>query len=259
MRAQFLLLMLSGACSFPLNRPIRSPIPRPQLATADEGSNADEQIDEESVTSEMLDIPDPETAKMQLESLFRLRTENETESASSNIPALPRMSGTKRRRIEREKVLIGMLAGEQAEQAIGLLWKHWFNERGETARLQMEEVENLMGGSGLDPQALEQAASKLDKLIEAHEDWAEPMNRLAMVRFLQQRWSDSVMLCEKVIVIKPWHFGALSGLIMCHQRRGNIEAAQEYVTRNIPPPGPQRKKWVEKMVREIDIRQKFIL
>ena len=123
----------------------------------------------------------------------------------------------------------------------------------------MEEVENLMGGSGLAPKALELAAIKLQDLIDDYDGWAEPLNRLAMVRFLQMRWSDSANLCEEVIKIKPWHFGALSGLIMCHQRCGDVEAARNCVALNIPPPGPQRTKWVKKMVQEIEIRQKFIL
>jgi hypothetical protein len=225
-------------------------------------------IGEDGSTSSEVDsaLPvnlDAEAAKLQLESLFKLNIGNETELNSilseDDSGVAVRISGTKRRRIEREKMLLGMLAGDQAEHAIQLLWKHWFSERGEAARQAMEEVENLMGGSGLAPKALELAASKLQDLIDDYDGWAEPLNRLAMVRFLQMRWSDSANLCEEVIKIKPWHFGALSGLIMCHQRCGDVEAARNCVAHNIPPPGPQRTKWVKKMVQEIEIRQKFIL
>ena len=207
-----------------------------------------------------------ESAIEMLNSAFKLTSSAGSSTSTSGVtgedgvPSPPRLSGTKRRRMEREKLLVGMLATEKAEVAIGMLWKHWFNERGEAARLEMEAVENLMGGSGLDPKALERAASKLEKLSSDYQDWAEPLNRLAMVRFLQQRWADSIELCERVVEIKPWHFGAISGLIICYQRKGNSsELVAECVARNIPPPGPQRKAWVEKMVREIDIRQKFIL
>ena len=38
------------------------------------------------------------------------------------------------------------------------------------------------------------------------------------ILFLQGRYDDSVEMCLKVLELKPWHFGALSGIVMCYSR-----------------------------------------
>ncbi len=53
--------------------------------------------------------------------------------------------------------------------------------------------------------------------------------------------------------MKPWHFGALSGLAMCHQQLGNTEEVQKCLEDIMPKPG-QRESWVQRMVSVLDER-----
>ena len=46
---------------------------------------------------------------------------------------------------------------------------------------------------------------------------------MATILFLQGNYEESVELCLKVLDLKPWHFGALSGIVMCYSRLGNAE------------------------------------
>ena len=45
-------------------------------------------------------------------------------------------------------------------------------------------------------------------------NWAEPINRLATLKYMRGEYEESKELCEVVLQIKPWHFGALRGIVL---------------------------------------------
>lgn len=229
--------------------------------------------------------PEIEDARARLEQFFFDAPEGKHEApdtysepgstlSSESLDAVPRdqarISGTRRRRIEREKELVASLADPQVEnEVIDALWTHWFGERGSGARVALDEVEHLIDFSAPMQSRLGVAAMRLEELIEKHPGWTEPINRLAMVRFLQDRVDESAELCEQVLESKPWHFGARNGLVMCHQRQGRQDLAQREAMHGLPPLGTYkgqdgnviepRKEWVQTMVREIELRKRFLM
>jgi hypothetical protein len=133
-------------------------------------------------------------------------------------------------------------AQRREERAVRDLWDHWFGEEGEDARRQLDAAEG--------------DAPALLQLMDAFPDWAEPVNRLATHRFMEgleairdgaggarQDFEDSARLCLRVLRDKPWHFGALSGIVMVYAQMGNAEEANRWAQQAMPPPGPGRQLW----------------
>jgi len=153
---------------------------------------------------------------------------------------------------KRERELIAALDEDWPahERAQNELWNHWFSEEGE------EAMEALKAADGND--------SALKELMEAHPDWAEPANRLATLRYMEGDFEESITLCLRVLRAKPWHFGALSGIVMCYAklseeanvlRRGDLVAeANRWAKEAMPQPGPRRKEWVQNMVTKLDAK-----
>ena len=124
-----------------------------------------------------------------------------------------------------EQVLVAELLGEdvQARQrATTALWEHWYSEQGGEARTRLEEAVKLMGS----PRTADRAAAMLTSLISDYPAWAEPLNRLATLRFMERKFAESIELCEKVLAIKPHHFACLSGLTMAYYNNREPEKAR---------------------------------
>ena len=51
--------------------------------------------------------------------------------------------------------------------------------------------------------------------MAAHPDWAEAVNKLATVLYLQGRPEESIRYCQQVVALKPDHFGAWNGMAIC--------------------------------------------
>ena len=102
------------------------------------------------------------------------------------------------------------------------------------------------------------------KLMDEFPDWAEPVNRLATLRYIEGEYEESVLLCKRVLHAKPWHFGASSGIVMCYVklaeeasslRRGEFVAeANKWAAEAMPQPGPKREEWAKRMVSKLDER-----
>jgi len=139
--------------------------------------------------------------------------------------------------LQRERTLVEALMGgtDYAQQQ---LWYHWFGEEGEAARKSLESAKV--------PDLLE--------MMETYPDWAEPANRLATLRYIEGDFDESVELCLKVLRLKPWHFGASSGIVMVYAKMGNLEEANKMAELAMPRPGPQRKEWVQRMLEGIDAK-----
>jgi Flp pilus assembly protein TadD len=90
------------------------------------------------------------------------------------------------------------------------LWECWLNERGPEARREMDE-----GVVAMNKGDLKRAETVFAKLMKKYPDWAEAINKQATVLYLQDRPKESLVLCKKVVALKPDHFGAWSGMAMC--------------------------------------------
>ena len=113
-----------------------------------------------------------------------------------------------------EASLIAELTGDQKaiQQATSRLWELWYNEEGEVARRRLDEAGGMMGS----PRTASRAAESLQTLAEEFPSWAEPVNRLATLRFMERKFEESIELCERVLELKPHHFACLSGLTMAY-------------------------------------------
>lgn len=156
---------------------------------------------------------------------------------------------SRRESFQREAKLIKALAETwpASERAVPQLWEHWYSEEGDAARRALQEAAEIPD----DPVDAGEATELLDLMAE-YPDWAEPPNRLATLRFMQGRFEDSVQLCLVVLRLKPWHFGALSGIVMCYAKLGNMDEAQRWANEAMPQPGSQRESWVERQIATID-------
>ena len=150
----------------------------------------------------------------------------------------------------RERELLAELAGPSHEEALGSLWEHWYSEEGETQTGYLKTA----GGN----------AAVLKSMMEEYPDWAEPVNRLATLRYMEGEFEESVDLCLRVLRLKPWHFGASSGVVMCYaklaeeapvlQRSTLVAEASRWAAEAMPQLGPQRDKWVERMLLLMDTK-----
>lgn len=141
------------------------------------------------------------------------------------------------------------------ERVLSELWNLWFHERGPGAAAKLTEAEELVGRG---PRHWDAAEAALRELVREHgASWAEPMNRLATLYYLQRRYRAAEELCLAVLSAKPWHFGALSGIVLVYEGLRDAEAAQTWAARRMPPPsstGSNRRMavWVQQAVKNAE-------
>jgi hypothetical protein len=188
----------------------------------------------------------------------------------------PLLTSIGRERMEAEITLLESLT--ESDDAIPELWDLWYNARGSRAKEQLMKTEALVAKG--QPDSWKEAEDLLKKIIAKEGiHWVEPVNRLATLMFLQSRHEESKELCELVLQLKPWHFGALSGMVMVQQGLQNQAKMLEYARQRMPPlpkkgeepkdPPPElggkletRQEWVDRMLdraRAILLRQEMDL
>ena len=144
-----------------------------------------------------------------------------------------------RERREAEIQLLSRLS--QTDEPQDDLWNLWFHERGTKPAKVLRQAESFM----TNPTLWHQSEKLLLELVAQYGiTWAEPVNRLATLYYMQGRLFESEKLCRVVLSIKPWHFGALSGLVMVYASMHEIDKAKEWAARRLPtlPPPPQQQK-----------------
>ena len=115
---------------------------------------------------------------------------------------------------------------DTATLATAGLWECWLNEEGPEARTDIDRAIKVMEtGNFAD------AERQFIGLSQRFPGWAEPVNRRATILYIRGRHARSMELCELVIEMKPYHFGAWHGIALCavklHHWRRAIEAARE--------------------------------
>ena len=126
-----------------------------------------------------------------------------------------------------------MQALHQRYASIHQLWALWYAERDreENATAQLYAATTYTS----DPQTWDAAEKILRALILQHGIyWVEPVNRLATLYYLQGKYQQSIDLCKVILYVKPWHFGALSGMVGLYIQMNDMAQAKKWAERRLP-------------------------
>lgn len=171
----------------------------------------------------------------------------------------PPLTAIGRERLETEVALLESL--EDGNGAVDRLWELWYHERGPGPAAELAATDMLVARG---PGSFDVAEDMLRKLIRREGIyWTEAVNRLATLLFLQRKFQESKEACEAVLRVKPWHFGALSGIVMVCQGINDMEGVVGWAGQRMPPLQAElspvmgdgvvretRSEWVERMVEE---------
>lgn len=184
----------------------------------------------------------------------------------SSFPTPPPLSSIERDRRLFEIQLLGCLT--EGDDAVPELWNHWYSERGNTAKARLEEIGRMFN----DPKNWDECERKLTDLVDEYGVYfVEPINLLATLYFLQGKLVSSYKLCQIVLTFKPYHIGALSGIVQVALGLNDLTASRRWARKRLPessldpvlgeggalenrrevvqqPNNPERIEWVEKAV-----------
>jgi tetratricopeptide (TPR) repeat protein len=114
-------------------------------------------------------------------------------------------------------------ANQMAEHA---LWCIWFRCGSDQANALIKQ-----GADALEAKNLERAEELFSHAIEADPSFAEAYNQRAIVRYLEERYAESLADCECVVERMPCHFGAWAGMGHCHAHLGDTAKSIECYTK----------------------------
>eukprot|EP00523_Entomoneis_sp_CCMP467_P010277 CAMPEP_0168736978 /NCGR_PEP_ID=MMETSP0724-20121128/10144_1 /TAXON_ID=265536 /ORGANISM="Amphiprora sp., Strain CCMP467" /LENGTH=359 /DNA_ID=CAMNT_0008784203 /DNA_START=29 /DNA_END=1108 /DNA_ORIENTATION=+ len=152
--------------------------------------------------------------------------------------------------IERREMEIELLRElENGDEVTEDIWNLWYHEKNEGKLL--IEIERFTST----PATWEKAEDCLrDIIVKYGLSWIEPLNRLATLYYMQGRLHESQQLCELILHHKPWHFGALSGIVMVHASLNESYKAREWASLRMPSWGNghsrRRQAWVDTAVEQ---------
>ena len=89
------------------------------------------------------------------------------------------------------------------------IWNFWLNNGStKNSNIQMQKGLELLQNDKLD-----QALSLFKNLSKDEPNWAEPINKIATIKFLQGNYIGSINDIKSTLKLEPRHFGAISGLV----------------------------------------------
>ena len=169
------------------------------------------------------------------------------EKGTSSSP--PFTTVMKQRRIQEIQLLKEL---EYSDDVIPSLWKLWSMEKGTSNAVLLLQAEQYMSTG-----EFELAQQLLQSLIQTHGmHWVEPMNKLATLYYMTGQYQKSKELCLLVLQVKPWHFGALSGIVLVCTAMKDVTGARVWADRRLPPlvpihtSGDRRSQWVQRAVQD---------
>lgn len=168
---------------------------------------------------------------------------------ANSIPQPPLTAIAHDRRLKEISLLATLT---DSDEAVNDLWALWIAEKGPAAATLLLRSEQLMSVDSFD-----EAEAILWSIIRQHGiHWAEPVNRLATLKYMQGRLEESKKLCELVLRVKPWHFGALSGIVLVCTAMNDATGARMWADRRLPPlipehtSGDRRVKWISRALED---------
>ena len=91
----------------------------------------------------------------------------------------------------------------------GKIWNLWLNNGStKSSNSQMQKGLELLENGKLD-----RALSLFKNLSKKDPIWAEPINKIATIKFLQGDYIGSINDIKSTLKLEPRHFGAISGLV----------------------------------------------
>jgi tetratricopeptide (TPR) repeat protein len=111
------------------------------------------------------------------------------------------------------------MVNQMAEHA---LWSIWF-------RLGSIESNHELcrGTQAINRGEYDHATCCFTHAIEIDPTFAEAYNQRAIVKYLQERYDESLEDCARAVELMPCHFGAWSGMGHCHAHMGRMNEALE--------------------------------
>ena len=99
------------------------------------------------------------------------------------------------------------------------IWKFWINDSSnENNRLKMKKGISLMQKGKLD-----EALRLFINLSTLDPNWAEPLNKIATIRYLQGDFYGSIRDIQLTLKLEPRHFGAIAGLAQINLALGKYK------------------------------------
>jgi hypothetical protein len=174
-------------------------------------------------------------------------------SSMDDVHEPPLLTSLDRERRVLEIQLLEQLL-ENDDVVMDHLWSLWYSERGRQAAQRLNDATVLSNN----PRTWKEAEAILRALIlEYGIYWVEPLNRLATLFYIQGKYQQSIDLCLIILYVKPWHFGALSGIVALYGQVNNVEQARVWAQRRLPTflpisnpqNNPRRKEWIQMAVQ----------
>lgn len=142
------------------------------------------------------------------------------------------VSGSEKQKIRAASALVYVRAEQQLLAALQLdapktrdlakraLEFSWFTAAGQRAEKTLEEAMKAM-----EEERYQEAMEILDKLTAKHPTFAEAWNQRAALFWKLGRHEESILDCERTLVLKPHHYGAWQGMGICKLHLGEIAEA----------------------------------
>jgi tetratricopeptide (TPR) repeat protein len=102
-------------------------------------------------------------------------------------------------------------------------------------------------------QMFDESLAILDSVVTKAPDFAEGWNRRATLLYMMQDYNRSLADIQKVLVLEPRHFGAISGLGLISMAKGDKAGALSAYKKvlEIDPQNPSAKASVEQLDKEL--------
>ena len=114
---------------------------------------------------------------------------------------------------------------EIAKKLENKIWDYWISGGSNDINNQkMKDGINLINQG-----RLKDALSLFIKLSKSEPNWAEPINKIATIRFLIGDYYGSISDIQLTLKLEPRHFGAISGLAQINFALGRYEDAFENI------------------------------
>ncbi len=191
--------------------------------------------------------------------------DNGIDFSLSSFPPPPPLSSIERERRLGEIKLLECLA--DGDDVVPELWNHWYSERGSSAKSRIEEIGELF----TDPRDWKICEQGLVEMVDEYGIYfVEPVNLLATLYFLMGKLKLSYKLCEMILTLKPYHVGALSGIVQVSLGLNDPVATREWAAKRLPksslgsvlaedgtfddkdveklPQNPRRIEWIENAI-----------
>lgn len=137
----------------------------------------------------------------------------------------------------------------EAQVIENVIWTIWLEGHDDTLNQLLAQGTRDMQVGDLDA-----AIERFSTLIEMAPDFAEAWNKRATVYYMTGRYDESIADCMQVLAREPRHFGALSGLGLIHEARGEDNEALDWFRRALEqnPHMPGIRQRVEALSVEVE-------